>query len=215
MNDVDVLTETQRQAAVQAQDAVRADPSSIRIRFPAAARTIARTPVDPSDLGQVRAEDQVRVSLLEALAEATPDPEALTRELEELYRYGDADERRAVLLALSHLPIADRGIELVRDALRSNDPRLVLAALGEYGQEHLDPAGWRQGVLKCLFMEAPLAQIPDLLTGSNRVDPTLVDMVAAFAAERTAAGRTVPADARRILDLSTGKSLSTSTETES
>lgn len=209
MNDVDVLTQTQRQAMAQAQDEVRADPSCIRIRFPAAARTIARTPVDPGDLGQVRAEDQVRVSLLEAFAEATADPETLTRELEELYRYGDADERRAVLLALAHLPIGDRGIELVRDALRSNDPRLVLAALGEYGQEHLDPAGWRQGVLKCLFMEAPLALIPGLLTRSTRVDPTLVDMVAAFAAERTAAGRTVPADAQRILDLSTA------TETES
>jgi L-ribulose-5-phosphate 3-epimerase len=62
-------------------------------------------------------------------------------------------------------------------------------------------------VLKCLFMGIPL----DLITGlSTRLDQTLRDMVAAYAQERTVAGRAVPADAQRILDLSTN-----STETES
>jgi len=207
MTNNDVLTPTQRQATAVALAGVRADPSSIRVRFPAAARTIARTTADPGDLGRFRAEDQVRLSLLETFAEVTSDQEALVQEIEDLYRYGDGDERRAVLLALSHLPIDDRGIEMVQDALRSNDPRLVVAALGDYGHQHLDPAAWRQGVLKCLFMGVPL----DLITGlSSRLDQTLRDMVAAYAQERTAAGRAVPADAQRILDLSTD-----STETES
>lgn len=193
MND---LTPTQQQAARAAVEAVRADPGSLRIRFPAAARTIARTAADPGDLGRFRAEDEVRVQLLAAFAEATPDLEVLVPEVEGLYRYGDADERRAVLLALSRLPIGDRGLELVRDALRSNDPRLVVAALGDYGHQHLDADGWRHGVLKCLFMGIPLA-----LTSLDRSepDPTLREMVAAYAAERTAAGRAVPADAQRIL----------------
>ena len=207
MNDDNVLTPTQRQAVAAARAGVRADPSSIRVRFPAAARTIARTAADPGDLGRFRAEDQVRVFLLEAFAEVTSDQEALVQEVEALYQYGDADERRAVLLALSHLPIGDRALELVRDALRSNDTRLVVAALGGYGQQHLDPDAWRHGVLKCLFMGIPL----DLITGlATRLDPTLRDMVAAYAQERTAAGRAVPADAQQILDLSTD-----STETES
>jgi hypothetical protein len=207
MNDVDVLTPTQRQAEATALAGVRADPSSIRVRFPAAARTIARTAADPGDLVPFRAEDQVRLRLLVAFAEVTPDQDALVEEIEGLYRYGDADERRAVLLALAHLPIGDRAIELLRDALRSNDSRLVVAALGDYGQQHLDAEAWRHGVLKCLFMGIPL----DLITGlSTRLDQTLRDMVAAYAQERAAAGRDVPADAQRILDLSTD-----STETES
>jgi len=192
----DVLTPTQRQAAAAAVEEVRADPSRIRVRFPAVARTIARTAPEPGDLGRLRAEDLVRRRLLEAFAEVTPDRAAVLDEAENLYRYGDADERRAVLLALSHLPIGDGGIELVRDALRSNDPRLVVAALGDYGHQYLDAEGWRHGVLKCLFMGIPL----DLVVGlSGRLDPTLRGMVAAYAAERTAAGRAVPADARRIL----------------
>jgi hypothetical protein len=199
------LTATQREAVAAAVDEVRADPSRLRVRFPAAARTLARTVADPGDLRRSRAEDQVRVQLLEAFAEATPDPQVLVQEVEDLYRYGDADERRAVLLALSRLPIGERGLEIVRDALRSNDPRLVVAALGDYGHQHLDPDGWRHGVLKCLFMGIPL----DLITGlQTRVDPTLRDMVAAYAAERTAAGRAVPADTRLILSSDT-------TETES
>jgi hypothetical protein len=207
MNDVDILTPTQHQATEAALAGVRADPSSIRVRFPAAARTIARTAAEPGDLGRSRAEDQVRVRLLEAFAGVTSDREVLVQEIESLYRYGDADERRAVLLALSHLPIGDRAIELVRDALRSNDPRLVVAALGDYGHQYLGAAAWRDGVLKCLFMGIPL----DLITGlSTRLDQTLRDMVAAYAQERTVAGRAVPPDAQRILDLSTD-----TTETES
>ena len=207
MNCDDLLTPTQRQAAAAALAGVRADPSSIRVRFPAAARTIARTAAGHGDLGRFRAEDQVRLRLLETFAEVTSDQEALVQEVETLYRYGDTDERRAVLLSLSHLPIGDRAIEMVRDALRSNDPRLVVAALGDYGHQHLDAPAWRQGVLKCLFMGIPL----DLISGlSTRFDQTLRDMVAAYAQERTAAGRAVPADAQRILDSS-----SDSTETES
>jgi hypothetical protein len=209
-----VLTPAQRRATEAARAGIRADPSSIRVRFPAAARTIARTAArtaagpggpggGPDGLAQFRAEDQVRIGLLEAFAEATPVQDILVQEVEDLYRYGDADERRAVLMALSHLPIGDRGIELVRDALRSNDPRLVVAALGDYGRQHLDPPAWRQGVLKCLFMEVPL----DLIHAQDHPDPSLREMVAAYAAERTAAGRPVPADARRILSTD-------STETE-
>jgi hypothetical protein len=202
------MNPAQQQAEAAALDEVRAEPSSIRVRFPAAARTIARTtadPGDPGDPGLIRDEDQVRRRLLEAFAEVTPDQGVLVREVEALYRYGDADERRAVLLALPHLPIGDRGLELVRDALRSNDPRLVVAALGGYGRQYLDPDGWRHGVLKCLFMAIPLRLIS---LDRTSLDPTLRDMVAAYTAERTAAGRSVPADAQWILSTD-------STETES
>jgi hypothetical protein len=60
-------------------------------------------------------------------------------------------------------------------------------------------------VLKCLFMAIPLRLIS---LDRTSLDPTLRDMVAAYTAERTAAGRSVPADAQWILSTD-------STETES
>src|SRR5690606_33316819 len=109
----------------------------------------------------------------------------------------DADERLAVLAGLSALaPVRgtawrDAGLEIVTDALRTNDPRVVGAAMGEFARHHLDDAAWRQGVLKLVFMEAPLRQVAGL---SERRDGELAAMADRFAAERTAAGRTVPDD---------------------
>ena len=51
-------------------------------------------------------------------------------ELAELYRYGDAAERRGVLRALPYLDLGDRGLGLIDDAIRTNDTRLIAAALG-------------------------------------------------------------------------------------
>ena len=127
-------------------------------------------------------------------------------EITTVYQQGDANERLAVLKALPLLAIGDAAVPLLHDALRTNDARLVAAALGPYA-EHLDPDTWRQGVVKCVFMGIPLSVV-DRLT--DRADPQLAAMLSALAAERTAAGRPVPADARRILDPFTE-----STETES
>ncbi|MET8463109.1 EboA domain-containing protein, partial [Micromonospora zamorensis] len=72
----------------------------------------------------------------------------------------------------------------------------VAAALGPYAR-HLDPAAWRQAVLKCVFSGVPLAAVADLDT---RADGELAAMLAALAAERHAAGRDLPADATDLLD---------------
>lgn len=182
---------------------IRADPTRIRSLFPAAAREIARSPADlgtgPTP-GPVRREDDVRALLLLALADAlSGDSDRLVREVRDLYRFGDADERRAVLLALHRPglgdPVGDRLGDLLHEALRTNDPRLVAAALGPYAAV-LDPAAWRQGVLKCLFVGVPLVLVADV---AQRTDDALVRMVAAYADERLAAGRTVSEDARCIL----------------
>jgi hypothetical protein len=123
----------------------------------------------------------------------------LSAEVHDLYRFGDADERRAVLLGLGHLgdAIGDRAVDLLHDALRTNDPRLVAAALGTYAAR-LDPAAWRQAVLKCLFVGVPLRLVAGL-DRPNGSDDELCRMVADYAAERRAAGREVPADALSFL----------------
>jgi hypothetical protein len=96
-----------------------------------------------------------------------------------------------VLRGLALLPIGDAGLPLVRDALRTNDTRLVAAALGPYAAVHLDPPAWRHGVLKCVFMGIPLSEVDGM---DRRVDAELVRMLRSFAEERAAAGRSIPAD---------------------
>jgi hypothetical protein len=196
----DVLDADAQERLRALSEEVAADPARIRVRHPAAARMVGRGALDPSDpaglLGPT-VDDAVRAVLVAALARGLRhDEDALVDEVSDLYRYGDADEKRSVVRALSLLDIGAAGLPLVSDALRTNDVRLVSAALGAYGGEHLPQDAWRQGVLKCLFVEVPLAAVARL---EQRQDAALAAMVAAYAHERVAAGRTVPADVWLVL----------------
>ncbi|MET9813242.1 EboA domain-containing protein [Streptomyces sp. NPDC006355] len=137
--------------------------------------------------------DAARVLILDAARAGT---DALTR----VYFQGTADERRAVLHALPHLVSGPGALPLVEDALRTNDTRLLTAAVGPYAARHLAPHAWRHAVLKCLFTGVPVDHVADL-PGRARGDVELARMLGDYAAERTAAGRPVPEDLHRVLDL--------------
>ncbi|MEU9361357.1 EboA domain-containing protein [Streptomyces sp. NPDC048301] len=137
--------------------------------------------------------DPVRVLLLIEAAAGLP---AVTR----LYEQGTAAERRAVLLALHRLELGPAALPLVEDALRTNDTRLVAAAVGPYGAAHLDAHGWRHAVLKCLFTEVPVEALHRLAERAGG-DAELARMLRDFAAERTAAGRDVPVGLPTVLAL--------------
>ncbi|GHB16005.1 hypothetical protein GCM10010377_01870 [Streptomyces viridiviolaceus] len=137
--------------------------------------------------------DAARVLILHA---ARADAGALTR----VYFQGTADERRAVLHALPHLVPGPDALPLVEDALRTNDTRLVAAALGPYAARHLDAHQWRHAVLKCLFTGVRVDDVADLDRRAH-ADGELARMLADYAAERTAAGRPVPEDLHRVLAL--------------
>ncbi|MEU6074681.1 EboA domain-containing protein [Micromonospora sp. NPDC047074] len=166
---------------------VAADPAAIGEVFPAAGRRCGRAPLP--DAPGWNADEAARALLLAAL------PTDHAGHAETRYRYGDAAEKRAVLKALPLLPVGAAGVPLLHDAIRTNDTRLLTAALGPYAR-HLDPAAWRQAVLKCVFTGVPLAVVHDL---DARADSELAVMLAGLAAERRAAGRTVPADATDLL----------------
>lgn len=173
------------EALAERLDRIRRDPTSIRTMFPALAREVAR-------------DDAVRIEALAVLGETLADDQPrLLAEVRDLYRFGDGDERRAVLLSLHLLPVGDGARDLVDDALRTNDTRLAAAAVGAYGARVLDDAAWRQAVLKCLFTGVPLIAVHGL---DARVDDDLIAMVSAFAHERRAAGRQIPADVHTLLD---------------
>jgi hypothetical protein len=176
----------------KARAEVAADPMRIRALFPAVSRSVGR---------QDGVDDAARAELLAALPLRG---QALVDEVTGLYRFGDAHEKRGVLRALHRLDgpygtdgIGDAGVPLLLDALRSNDTRLIEAALGPYGVAHLDAAAWRQAVLKCVFTGVPLSAVHGL---AERADGELARMLVDFARERVAAGRTVPPDVWLVLD---------------
>jgi hypothetical protein len=178
----------------QAMARVRHEPTAVHDLFPVAHREATR---------EGRDGESVRGDLLAA---AGWDRAELTRELQALYWGGDTAEKKAVLAALPLLDeperpnrIGDDALPLVRDALRSNDTRLVAAALGPYSATYLDDHTWRQAVMKCLFAGIPVVAIAGL---AHRADAELRRMALDFAAERTAAGRIVPDDVAHVLSLS-------------
>ncbi|OHV29106.1 hypothetical protein CC117_29285 [Parafrankia colletiae] len=205
---------------------VAADPDTLTSLFPQAGRWCGRKPLTPGGAGQWAArgepdtsapdtsapdtsapdtsvprtdldgwqvQDAARTVLLAALPTATaPRVAVVTR----IYQHGDAAEKRGVLRALPLLNLGDAALAITRDALRTNDSRLVAAALGPYAARHLDDQAWRHGVLKCVFLEVDLTVVADL---ERRADAELGRMLGDLAAERAAAGRRLPADAQVLL----------------
>ena len=182
-----------------AVDQVARDPDAIAGLFPAAGRRCGRGPLRDLDLELAgwTVDDAARVLLLTAMPLHGP---TLAEQVGTLYWHGDAAEKRAVLRALPSLDIGDRAVELLHDAIRTNDPRLVAAAVGPYAR-HLDDEMWRQAVLKCVFMDIPLTAVAGL---GRRADGELGRMLADLDDERRAAGRAIPADARALLTLISG-----------
>ena len=178
-----------------AVERVRRDPRTVHTLFPAVRRNVGRGPLDPDgdpvDLHTWTVDDAARTLLLLALGD---EPGGT---LEELYRNGDAAERRAVLRSLTLVPAGEAGIRIVDDAVRTNELALIAAALGPFAFERLTDAAVAQAVLKCVFVGVALAGLDGL---EPRVTPELSRMLAAYVHERIAAGREVPADVWPLID---------------
>lgn len=197
----ELLSTGGRRRLTQMVEDIEQNPQAIDHLFPAAAREVGRGPLDESDPGGTLGptlDDAVRGVLLLALRDAETDTEQLLRRVFDLYRFGDSDERRAVLRNLHELGLGPAPTHLVEDALRTNDTRLIGAAMGAWAGRHLSDSLWRHGVLKCLFTGVPLAAVDGL---AARADAELARMVADFCRERLAAGRDIPPDSMRVLDL--------------
>ncbi|WP_239647885.1 EboA domain-containing protein [Nocardiopsis ganjiahuensis] len=204
VDPAELLEPGPRAALTELRAEVGERPGRVAVLFPAAARRVARGPGpsgDPSGTEGPTLEDLVRMDLLGVLSKVLP-PGDLAREVDDLYEYGDADERRAVLHGLGCLDtgapeVAATARRLLSDAVRTNDTRLVAAAAASRAQSLLDDHSWRQTVLKCLFTGVPLRLVAGL---EERADTELARMCADFARERERAGRAVPADVHRVLE---------------
>jgi len=175
--------------------AVAADAGALRSRFAMVGRKVGREPLDegadPSDVWAWTIEDAARVLLLVAAGDRAE------AELAELYRFGDAAERRGVLQALPYLDIEARGLGLVDDAIRTNDTRLIAAALGPYATQYLSDEQYDQAVLKCVFVGVPITGLDGI---PSRVTPDGARMLGAFVHERVAAGRDLPPEVWTVID---------------
>lgn len=211
---IDAIRAAQRRRpdpwTITAVETVKDDPARIHRLFAEAGRAVGRAPLDPADPAGLHgsSDDAARAALIVALAGAGNQADRVLT----LYREGDDAERRGVLRGLNGTATTTTaaagrrtegdagaldpdwrrvGREIVHDALRTNDPRIVAAAMGEFAAAELDDHAWRHGVLKLVFMGVPLAVVSDL---ERRRDDELADMAARFAEERRAAGRSIPND---------------------
>jgi hypothetical protein len=111
----------------------------------------------------------------------------------QLYRRGEMREQQAIVRTLAHLPGAAGYAELASEAVRSNVVAVLeaLACDNPFPAAHMPALGFNQLIMKAIFNGLPLARVLGL---GPRNSPELRRMVEAFASERRAAGRPVPAD---------------------
>jgi sugar phosphate isomerase/epimerase len=199
--------------------AIAADPGTLHNIFARAGRHLGRGPLrpdaDPTGVLFGTTSDQARGQLIGRLGDVIA-PHDLAEALLALYDGGDSAERRGVLRGLGALAtgapqlpdaVVTAGLRLTADALRTSESGIVAAAAGPFAAAHLDQHSWRHAVLKLVFMGISLSAVTDL---QERADAELARMARDFAAERTAAGRPVPADVQLNLQSSSSFSIPSS-----
>ena len=133
--------------------------------------------------------EAARVLLVLARSDLAGDGGAVA--LGEAFRYTDEGELCALLRALPLLPGAERFLWRAGEGCRSNMRSVFEAAALDtpYPALHFDDLAWRQCVIKCLFVGAPLWRLWRL---DARLSPELARMALDLADERRSAGRPVP-----------------------
>lgn len=141
---------------------------------------------------QWTADDTLRASLLLSLAEVT-DPADFFVIAMECYERGDSREQQSWLKALPLLPDPERFVSVAIDATRTNIlPQFeAIACDNPYPARYFPELHFNQLVLKSMFVGVALRRIVGL---ESRLNPELARMALDYAAERRAAGRSVPSD---------------------
>jgi hypothetical protein len=181
-NDVDALCTAYTAASARVGRASASLDESARRPFEAAGLDVSRWTID----------DFARAALLAAAADRL-GADAFADAATACFERGDAREQQSWLKALSVLPDPERFLRLAIDACRTNIIPLFesIACENPYPARYFPERNFNQMVLKSLFNSIALTRIVGL---PGRLNAELSRMAGDYAAERRAAGRTVPAD---------------------
>jgi hypothetical protein len=137
-------------------------------------------------------DDAARLLFLLSRAESLP-PDAAAGDALACFELGDSREQQSWLKGVAVLPSPERYLAVVIDACRTNIlPQFEAVACGNpYPSLYFPERNFNQVVLKALFNGVRLERIVGL---SARANADLARMAADYAAERMAAGRSVPVD---------------------
>jgi hypothetical protein len=179
--------------------------------FSSAARRVGKAPLAPTEEERRRLKDggvdwsldgwgmdelARAVLLVEAARKLAPERAGSLPE--ECYARADSRERQAVLRALPLLPDARRFVPLAVEACRTSVQTVfeAIACENPFPARELAEPSFNQMVLKAMFNGVALRRIVGL---EGRLGSELARMATDYAAERRAAGRTVPGDIDLIL----------------
>jgi hypothetical protein len=170
--------------------------------FSQASRYAPRQPLAPNADERAEAERALggwnpeRWSTLEALRVALvlSHPgvagEGVVRALREAFKYADVGETCALYKSLAHLPAPERFVWQAGEGARSSMRVVFESACCDtpYPAKCFDDTAWRQAVIKCMFIEAPMWRVWGLDT---RLDAELARMALDLVEERRSAGRPI------------------------
>lgn len=138
-------------------------------------------------------DDAARALLLIARRNSGREGDAFVADALECFEQGDAREQQSFLRAIALWPEAKALLPYAIDACRTNIIPVfeALACENPYPAAHFPERNFNQMVLKAMFNSIALSRILGL---PDRRNAELSRMARDYAAERTAAGRSVPAD---------------------
>lgn len=187
--------------------AAGADLASLLDAYTRAGLRVGRTPLALSAADRARleeaapgvgvdrwsADDAARALLLMARRDSGRVGEAFVADATSCFEQGDAREQQSWLRALSLWPEAPAFLSAAVEACRTNIIPVfeALACENPYPARYFPERNFNQMVLKALFNSIAIVRV---VGREARLNAELTRMARDYAAERSAAGRTVPAD---------------------
>jgi hypothetical protein len=175
---------------------------SLQIAFVATPRFISKTPIlstsviNDISINGWSLDRLVRVYLLTTLDGSEKD--IYTKTLHSLFETAENNEAVALMSALPFFAYPEYWLLRATDAVRSNIG-LVFDAIvfqNPYPMQNFSELAWNQLVLKCIFNDKPIHLIQGL---NERANQALAISISNLAHERWAAGRTITAQAWRLV----------------
>jgi hypothetical protein len=184
-----------------------ADPAASAQAFIEAPRRVGTSPIGPgpegvdADLGWLlrgaTVDELVRAAIFVGRLDRTPPSLALSVAMG-WHDTGDSRERRAILRALMLAPQPPALTTLAVSACRTSVQPVfeAIACENPFPSVHFSESAFNQMVLKAFFVGIAVERIVGL---DHRRNDELSRMASDYAAERRAAGRSVPKDLSRVL----------------